>query len=416
MVLFLFVWACMSFALLAVDFHGAADVEIMYVSRHIMSFRHAYFARSAGVEVACMDGRMRNVCDVLEDQLLAAYCLKPYVPRHCWGCSELFDADVRRVTCDESGFYSPEIRACFDQIAQASDVNLGWSLFDKKLKAKHVPLYIYPEGMTRKWFVAQIGGLVERVAGGEIIIYFKGRREVLCGCEPFQQEKPDAVRPGSLLAIKRRGGQDLSFPKDQPFLESSVLSLPEFLKCMPSSQQCVGLVYFPNGGGQVRALFDLTGVSHYVQLCSKKKVKCRGKGLFESMRGALLSGFVPRCKSRSFDTAKRTHPVVRDALCYRKCFLSQTLLFSIEKTLCGFWERGEHIVRGGGWHGFTSEHFSGVCGECNTLQWELMDHDVFLRLLGSPDAEKHFEEKVFVLLQGESVVGQGTPFDAMPKA
>ena len=222
MCFFLLIFLCVNFALLAADSH-VSDVQIMYVSGRCLSFRYAHFERSAGVEVECMDGCRRNICDVFEDQLLAAYSFKPDAPKNLRDCPELWNRDVRKRFCYWDSFFSPEIRTCFDALAQASSVSLCRRIFNKKLKAKHVPQYIYPEGMTRRWSVHDKASLLLMAFPAEIVIFFKGRDEALFGEAPFRESEEEDVElsPRSLLCLKR-GVPALETPEEQPLPRSDV--------------------------------------------------------------------------------------------------------------------------------------------------------------------------------------------------
>ena len=402
---------CMNFALFAVDLQDP-DVQIMHLSKRMVFFRFAYFVRVEGVEVECIDGKMRNVCDVLEDQVLAAFCFKPDVPRRYWGCSELCRKDIRSLVCDEGPFFSPEIRACFGKIAQASNVRFGWSPFKKKLIEQDVLQRLYPEGMTRRWTLVSADDARKGISSDEILITFNGKSVMLYGSRPFKATSPDAIRPGSLLGFKRAWSQALAAPERPLFVRGVPVSfeIPKW-SLLPKSQS-VGLMYFPKGGGQVRALFDLTGVVKGVLCGLGQKALHKEEELFDTLREALWGGYILKRYAKPFDVIDLSNPVVRETLCYRQRFVSHVLRSHLQETFCGFLQENKHVVSEDYWSGCTVEHLAEVCGECGTLQWELMDNDVFLHQLDFPDVEKRFEEKIFILLQGESVVAQGTPFDS----
>ena len=350
--------------------------------------------REIPLSVDCGRGA-EKVCDVLREQALAGSFFHPEVSSNFWHCPALWRDEVRTVACSSRVFFSEEIQKCLQKIDEVFGL--------KKEGVAQGSVYndMYPEGKTRAWWPLSRGELKKRAKKGDIHIVFRGvesaLRGVLC---PEEDVKP--VSSMSVLRIKRRAEG-----KPRPAFFTPLE------RCFASTKCGVGLVYYPEDGGQVRAMFDLYGVRFDDEFVVDSILCRRGVSLFHHIRDQILFGYILYRYVKNIDVESFRDPAVLEALCHKEGFLSIVLRDVVQNVLKDFWRQKKYTVSAERWSDFTQQHFEALCGQYGTLVWNLVDSgETLTRVEEGLLVDAPSPGTLFLLIQGEHVSFEGRPFDA----
>ena len=347
-----------------------------------------------------------DVCDVLKEQMLAGFYFLESVDCAFWTNPLFWEEGVRAVACYKRPFFSQEIKACFEAISRLDqEKNVRGR---KALTQECVQKYIYPPRYTRLWSVVSQEIACKALKRGFVLVRFQGVKDALMGelCLLDQEYFDD---PASVLSIKRQQHEEGALVPQAPCMRAAALAPQKFWDiCLPS-QRGVGLIYFPRDGSEkVSMLFDLPKDS------IKVDVTCRGEKFkyshnnFDYLREEVLRAYVlnkPSCDAIDVDSIKQ--PPVCDALCHKVSFQSNVLRSDLED-LQNYLRYQHYIASVAGWGGLTCAHFDEFYSERETLQWYAEEKEnvtpMFEGRLKPPTPGT-----LFVLIQGEHVILQGTP-------
>lgn len=375
-----------------------ADVQIWYRPTGLFARPCVGgFVRDDEVRVDCGSRGMRNVCDVLEEQILAGYVPHSKLESR-YLCPELLHTNAWRYVCQGQSFHSQAIRDCLECIgSQRSHVEKLLGVLDLTLTLDVVHKRFYPEGKTRLWNVLQKDALNGPWRDDTIYMGFLQSPYVIRGilCDAVDHE--DEIPSGSFLALKRR------FEQSAPPIEEPILK-----PFKQPGQQGVGLVYFSKDGVR-SALFDVCGAMVTANVPGAADFFRRRVPLFSFMQEQVLFGYQTKCANLEVNCDALVSQKMREAVCYKNCFVSKGLNDVLMGVLKSFVQKKESLLKTSEWGGaLLPEDFDQWCRYGQTLQWHVTDYGSFLCQLHDADP-KSKDDTVFVIFLGEPVALQGVP-------
>ena len=374
----------------------------------------ACFVRSGGVEVECRDGVTRNICDVFADHILAGFRWHSHIAPRYQDMPELWQEGVLPFSGYRVRFFSKDLQACFSKIDEACSVRLGKKR--GKLDGASVTQFIYPlDGQTRLWQAVLRESLENNLPSGAVYVTFSGKNWALYSTLD-QNAAGEDVSEGSMLMNKWRYKarvEQAVLPRPHlPVACGSVQTLSDFLKRGVTSGCGVALIYFPQSGGRCQTLFDLGTVLAQYSVRTDGGVLVTSPLLFDQINAQVLRGYVFPGEDLSLKLSVFDPQPVRDAICYRRSFLSYALRRYLSSVLHEFLQQKKHVIAGSFWSGFNPEYFTEIYSGQRTLLWEIIDNDDVLKAVEALEGDGCPKGTMFLLLQGSKVALRGSTFYA----
>ena len=388
-----------------------ADVEILY---HAPGGCNRYVYLNKGAACVQTSGeQMQDLCDALSDQVLAGYYFNPKISGTGRRNPRLWQEEVLPLICHKKSFVSEELRVFFSKIAQVLRAGYDQSQLDvrDRLHAQAVA-DIYSQG--RLWRVLS-KGCVNPVCKDDVVcIFFRGKNDVLVG--DFVSVKSKNARTpclflGSVLHAKRlcRGDQPTLIPEPPEPVEMRRSHFQTPLnECRGPYWQGVGIVYFPEGGGQVRGLFNVEDLTVKTQW-QEGVEQCECIDLFSYMRREIFRGYELIYGSCDLVNAEPLlAPDVRKDTCIQVPFFSQSLR-DVLPHFAEYLSMPDVAVKSDFWEGLQPQHFDKMYTQNQTMQWTLIEREQLVRFEMKKNEVTPLRGTLYVHLYGECDVLQGRP-------
>ena len=373
-------------------------VEVLYYPKKGMK-RRVSFAYSQMVRV---NTRFVQLRQRLIDQFLDGYIFLPDIA-YWKGNNQLLQTGVREHVCQPIPFFSENIDKCFSRMETllqgSTRFSLQYNELWEPLTHEDIQRFIYPKGKTRRWMIVRAQESERDRHDDTVFVTFPGINETLKGTLCDVPENRD-IKGLSSKCIRNFCDERFSHDheKETSFVECAFDETLE--NC---SGDGVGVVLFPERGGQARGIFDFSNKSLTMLIGG---IECYDLSVADALCDTLAQGFVLRHPiSDEFDADRFMDPGVRDAACLRRGFVSQPLKIILE-VMQECFDKPGRCQQKKEWVGLRRQDFDDVCPEGKMLFWDVFAKEQLLLWLQSG---KKFEKgTILILMKGQSLALQAT--------
>ena len=382
------------------------DIEVLFLGPDGSPYR-VFFARGGVMVDSTPGGQAQDLREVLSEVILAGYSFSRRISEESKRNPLLYAEGVREAICRKRYFYSEKMCLCLSLMADALSSGSMCQYIDQNSPWVVQKLRKLSDN-TVEWNVDFVSShdffLPYDFWDVDIKIFVRGSKSVLVGsvrCGAKHLDDDDGAE--SLLCAKRR----LIDMQEKPVAQnlSDETSFEGFFSCgLCDPQRGVGLVYFPESGGQVSALFNVTGIT-ITRVVGLKRVQ-ESLNLFDVMFQQIFKGYELKPGVRSFWLqSHHADYSVCDSLCSRRSFLSRSLREAL-MVLAQTASCPERVLPGKGWRGLDPSYFDAMYSEEKTLLWIPVDKDSALECVAQNRCDPG---TVLLSLNGYPAVLKGCP-------